>query len=63
MSIDKDIDRLWNVTFYGKNGNRYRGNCNKNVIARTLEEACEKVKAAHEDAKFISVNHKGSVDL
>jgi hypothetical protein len=61
--MDKDTDRVWAVTFYGLENGRYRGHVSKNVIAKTLIEACAKVKKVNGDAVFISVNHKGAIDL
>jgi hypothetical protein len=49
--------------FYGLENGRYRGHVSKNVIAKTLTEACAKVKKVNGDAVFISVNHKGAIDL
>ena len=63
MSMDEEVDRVWSVTFYGHGTGRYRGHVVKNVIAKTLEGAVEKVKGAQPDARFISVNHKGEIDL
>lgn len=62
--IQKDIDRLWCITAYGKwGGSTYgRGNGTKNVIAKTAEEAIAKVHEDNPDVKIVGVTHKGQVD-
>lgn len=56
-------DRVWDVKFTSQQHDRYYGNNSKTVIATTVEEAIAKVKDKYTDAIFVSINHKGSVDL
>ena len=55
---------LWAIQFNSKRTtNSYIDQHSVNVSAETIEAALEKVREQYPNAKMLSVNHKGLIDL
>lgn len=60
----KDGLHLWTVRFNSRDGTgSFTDQHSVNVSAKTVEDSIKKIRDKYPNAKILSVNHKGLIDL